>query len=83
MARPCKLQINDSGSWRNLVALDLDTAPHHGQAACDAAAEMVLQANPRSRARLRLAVADSQATPLMHWTAAGGWKVEGFDENQG
>lgn len=78
MARPCRLQINDSGSWRNLVGLDLDTAPEHGHAALQAAADLVLQANPSTRARLRLVVADPLATPLMHWTAAQGWVQEGL-----
>lgn len=75
MSRRCRLQINDSGSWRNLLVLDLDTAPHHGQAALDAAAEMVRLADPGDqRTRLRLVVADSLATPLLHWSAAAGWQ---------
>lgn len=73
MSRPCKLQINTSGAWRDVLRLDLDDVVDHG-ALQAAAADLVRIADPTGRTSLRITVADSLQTTLVRWDAKNGWR---------
>lgn len=73
MGRPCKLQINTSGAWRDVLRLDLDDVVDHG-ALQDAAADLVRIADPSGRTSLRITVADSLQTTIVRWDAKNGWR---------
>jgi hypothetical protein len=72
MSRPCKLQFNDSGSWRNVLRFDADTTDVG--AIQEHAANLVLDANPKSRTTLRIAVDDAMSHCLRQWDATRGWR---------
>lgn len=71
MTRPCKLQINQSGAWRDAIRFDLDDVDV--EALQVAAANLVQIAAPSGRTTLRIATADSLPMPLISWTAQKGW----------
>lgn len=69
VSKPVKLQVNDSGSWRNVIRFD---AAHDMQCAeVLAAAEMLGKAAQRST--FRVAMDDALQLPLMYWTREKGW----------
>jgi len=72
MSRPCKLQINTSGAWRDLLKFDIDTVD--SDALQDAAADLVRAADPTDRTSLRITMADSLQTTLIRWDAEHGWR---------
>ena len=73
MSRPCKLQLNSSGAWRDLLRFDIDGVD------CEVlqikAAELLTVADPAGRISLRITMADDRQTALLHWTAKNGWVV--------
>lgn len=71
MARPCKLQINTSGAWRDVLRFDLDEVD--AEALQVAAANLVVIADPGGRTGLRLSTADAFQTALIRWDAKKGW----------
>jgi hypothetical protein len=71
MSRPCKLQINSTGAWRDVLRFDIDLIDH--EAMQIAAANLVLLADPDSRTTLRIVIADALQTVLVHWDAKKGW----------
>ncbi|SDO77566.1 hypothetical protein SAMN05216303_102324 [Rhodoferax sp. OV413] len=67
--KPVKLQVNDSGSWRNVIRFD---------AADDAQCVAITEAaatlgRAASRATFRIAMDDALQLPLLHWTREKGW----------
>jgi len=71
MARPCKLQINSSGAWRDVLRFDLDETDV--EALQVAAANLVLIANGGGKTGLRITAADAFQTALIRWDAKKGW----------
>ena len=71
MTRPCKLQINSKGGWREVLAFDIDSVD--ADALQVAAANLVLIADPGGRTTLRIAIADAYQTALLRWDAKSGW----------
>ena len=71
MSRPCKLQINTKGAWRDALSFDIDQVD--AEALQVAAANLLVIADPLGRTTLRIVMADSLQTALLHWTAAKGW----------
>lgn len=76
MTRMCRLQINTSGAWRNVVDFDLDQLDELKEAKLlDSAATMAACAQPEKPPTLRVVTtADGLQDPLMHWSASEGWK---------
>lgn len=72
MSRPCKLQINTSGAWRDLLRFDIDTID--ADALQVAAAELVSIADPEGRTTLRITMADSLQSVIVRWDAKKGWQ---------
>lgn len=65
--KPCKLQINTNGAWRNVVDFDADK---HGDA-------IQVHAPPLAAiigAKLRICTADGLQTALMYWDPEHGWR---------
>ena len=71
MSRPCKLQINSSGAWRDLLRFDIDQVDDG--ALQDAAATLIEIADPTGRTTLRICTADALPAPLVYWGAKSGW----------
>ncbi len=71
MSRPCKLQINAKGAWREVLAFDIDAVD--AEALQVAAANLMLIADPAGRKTLRIVMADGLQTALLRWTAENGW----------
>nr|WP_295782148.1 hypothetical protein [Rhodoferax sp.] len=71
MSRPCKLQLNAKGAWREVLAFDIDQVDVEELQV--AAANLVLIADLSRRTSLRVVMADGLQTPLLHWTAKHGW----------
>ena len=71
MTRPCKLQINSSGAWRDVLRFDIDAVD--SVALMDAATNLLVIADPDGRATLRIAAADSFQQALTRWDAKNGW----------
>lgn len=71
MSRPCKLQINNSGAWRDVVRFDIDA--QDAEAIQAAAVNLVVLADPGGKTSLRIATADAFQTALVRWDAKKGW----------
>lgn len=71
MSRPCKLQINNSGAWRDVVRFDIDA--QDAEAIQAAAVNLVVLADPTGRTSLRIATADAFQKALIRWDAKKGW----------
>jgi hypothetical protein len=71
MTRPCKLQINSKGAWRDVLNFDLDVVDV--EALQHAAVNLVTIADPDGRTTLRIATADSFQHALVRWDAKKGW----------
>jgi len=72
MSRPCKLQLNNKGAWRDVLPFDLDVV--NSDEVQEAAAMLVSAADPSGNTRLRIVIADSLQTALVRWDATHGWK---------
>lgn len=72
MSRPCKLQINTTGAWRDVLRFDIDAVD--AGALQLAASELVGIADPEGKASLRITMADSLQTTLVRWDAKNGWR---------
>lgn len=71
MTRPCKLQINSKGAWRDVLRFDIDAVDC--VALMDAASNLLTIADPDGRSTLRIATADSFQHALTRWDAKKGW----------
>lgn len=71
MTRPCKLQINQSGAWRDMLKFDIDQA--NTGAVMSAAADLVAATGPKTNATMRIVVDGTYPTPLMRWSTEKGW----------
>jgi hypothetical protein len=71
MARPCKLQINAAGAWRDVLRFDIDLVD--SVALMDAASNLVSIADPDGRVTLRISTADTFQTALIRWDSKKGW----------
>lgn len=71
MSRPCKLQVNAKGAWREVLAFDIDAVD--AEALQVAAANLMLIADPAGRKTLRIVMADGLQTALLRWSAEKGW----------
>jgi len=71
MTRPCKLQINTKGAWRDVLTFDLDTVDV--EALQIAASNLVVIADPDGRTALRIATADGFQHALIRWDAKKCW----------
>lgn len=72
MTRPCKLQINQRGAWRDVIPFDMDEVDVSTLTV--AAARLVSIADPSDRTTLRIVTsACSQPLSLFHWDAKKGW----------
>lgn len=71
MSRPCKLQINTKGAWRDVLSFDMDAVDV--EALQFAAANLAVIADPDGRAKWRITIADALQTALIHWNARHGW----------
>jgi hypothetical protein len=66
-ARPCKLQVNTTGAWRNV--LDFDA--RNGDQIMAHAAHLFAWAGPKTTLRI---IAPSDTAPLMTWSPDAGWR---------
>lgn len=71
MSRPCKLQINSSGAWRDVLRFDIDSVDV--EALQVAAVNLVLLADPKGNTTLRISTADAFQTALIRWDSKRGW----------
>lgn len=79
MSRHCRLELNNSGSWKLLGTFDAsrtDAADRIMNAAAELAAALNERDSGRAAlCRLRVSTDDALPVALMYWTdAAGGWK---------
>lgn len=75
-ARPAKLQINNSGSWKTIARFDAgDEAT--GEKACTAG--QLLGELGGLRTTLRIATDEALPTVLMRWDARRGWWIVDAD----
>jgi hypothetical protein len=65
--RPCKLQVNTTGAWRNV--LEFDAAD--GDQVMQDAATLFAWAGPKTTLRL---IAPNDTAPLMTWSPDKGWR---------
>jgi hypothetical protein len=72
MSRPCKLQINSAGAWRDLLRFDIDQV--NADALQAAAASLVEIADPAGKTTLRICMADALQSTLVRWSADTGWR---------
>jgi hypothetical protein len=72
MSRPCKLQINQRGAWRDVLTFDMDLIDV--EVLQIAATNLVRFANPDGNTKLRIVIADAFQTALIHWDAKTGWR---------
>jgi hypothetical protein len=68
--KPAKLQLNNSGAWKDVVHFDADDT-EQTDAVTDAAE--ALGRVPGNRLTFRLVKDDGTAEVLMHWTAEHDW----------
>ena len=71
MARPCKLQINTAGAWRDVLRFDIDAVD--SVALMDAASNLLIIADPSGGATLRIATSDAYQVALVRWHVTKGW----------
>lgn len=72
MNRPCKLQINSAGAWRDVLRFDLDKVDV--EVLQLNAQRLVEVADPEGRTGLRIATADALQHALIRWDAKTGWR---------
>lgn len=66
-----KLQIKSAGAWRDVLRFDIDAVD--SDAVQQAAANLMILADPSGRVGLRISTADVFQTALTHWDAKSGW----------
>lgn len=73
MAHKVKIQLNDSGAWKDMIAIDRDQV--NIGVAMLLAHELIKYVNPPgSRLTGRLVIADIQPVPVLaYWDANAGW----------
>ncbi len=71
MRRLCKLQINQAGSWRDMLRFDLNAVD--SEALQIAAVNLMIVGDPNGQAKLRITTDDSLQNVLIHWDAKKGW----------
>lgn len=75
MSKPCRLEINNSGSWKVIGRFDA-ADELHSDIVLDAAEKLILALNngaePRRCASLRISTDDGLGAVLMRWTAERG-----------
>ncbi len=75
MTRPCRLELNNSGSWKVIGRFDASDE-EHTSLVLDAAEELIKTLNNGAPARqcssLRVSIDDSLADVLLRWTADRG-----------
>ena len=76
LAKPCRLEINNSGSWKTLGHFDAANELH-AQTIMNSAEELVKLLNQGNTIKrwptLRISMDDGLASVLMHWTVERGW----------
>ena len=72
MGRPCKLQFNARGAWRDVLQFDLDAVDD--EALQVAAVKLLLLADPQGGTKARICMADSFQSVLLYWDAKSGWR---------
>lgn len=79
MSKPCRLEINNSGSWKVLGRFDA-ADEYHSDMVMEAAADLIKVLNdgaePRRCASLRISTDDGLGAVLMRWTAERGLWVD-------
>ena len=65
-ARPCKLQVNTTGAWRNVLDFDAKDEAE----VLDSAAQLFAR---ETKATLRIIISGDTA-PLMTWSCKDGWR---------
>lgn len=77
MTRPAKLQVNQSGSWRDALRFDVDAVSDNNMYLfLNAAAEMV-RSTGQAGTTMRIVSDQSPPKRVLYWTAKSGWKPEG------
>jgi hypothetical protein len=71
MTYPVKLQINSTGAWRDVLRFDMNAADIC--AVMDAAALLVILADPLCKTGLRISTADTHQKAISRWDAQKGW----------
>lgn len=74
MTRPAKLQINQSGAWRDVLRFDIDQLVN--EAAFLEAADKMMRSTG-SMKTMRIVSDESLPGRLMYWNAEHGWKPDG------
>jgi hypothetical protein len=77
MTRPAKLQVNQSGAWRDMLRFDVDAVSDNSMYLfLKAAAEMV---RSTGQTGTTMRIVSDEVTPkrVLSWTAKTGWKPEG------
>lgn len=69
--RLVNLEVNDSGGWRRVSSFDLDTFEDGELEWC---AEALLRMSANRKLKARIIPAGALEVPLVHWTAADGWR---------
>lgn len=76
MKRPCRLELNNSGSWKVIGRFDASD-DEHAALVLDAAEELIKTLNngapPRQCSSLRISKDDGLGDVLMRWTADRGY----------
>lgn len=68
-ARPLLLQVNENGSWRNVLRFDLVDHVDVQRAAVD----LFGWAENADKLGLRVVIPEAYPVVLLHWSAARGW----------
>lgn len=71
--RPCQLQINTSGAWKNIITFDASD-DHANNEVLDSASTLATK-HASGPATLRIVPASSPNDVLMRWTKAKGWET--------
>lgn len=69
--KPCRLQINTAGAWRNVLDFDADK---HGDQVQEHAASLGAIID----AKLRIITADGLQQVLLYWDSKRGWHDPGY-----
>lgn len=77
MQKPCRLELNNSGSWKLLGRFDA-ADEEQGALVMDAAEDLVRtlhnSEDPKGCATLRLSIDDALQEVLARWSIEGGWR---------
>lgn len=76
MSCPAKLQINQSGAWRDVLRFDIDQLVDEKQFLA-VAAELVEYSGQEATTTMRIVTDEPLPGCIAHWSADGGWKPDG------